>query len=317
MKSIFICSSSEALDVVLPLEELLSEKKFSATIWRNGTFGLGQQYIESIIRASKEHDYAVIILSPDGGKNAGENETYCVKDNVIFEMGLFISAFNKERTFFLVENTPQLKLPGYIAGLNTATYVYKSERDLLKIELKNACNAIEKAILQQNGLPSTKEIMIKTLVDKSLRIACEAISNPFMAAESTIRIFFFKLENGSLRCKHYWAAKQVIESNRTSFEINEETEKQVAVVMAFKRRRVIGVAISVLPKHMEGVQGEVDANLCYVLAIPIFDAQGDVWGVIDFDASNSRGENILRRETTSDTLFQLGNLIYEIYTSFK
>jgi hypothetical protein len=316
MKSIFICSSSEALDVVLPLEELLIEKQFSPTIWRNGTFGLGQQYTESIIKASKEHDYAIIILSPDGGKVNG-SDTFSVKDNVIFEMGLFISAFNRERTFFLVEKTPHLTLPSYISGLNTATYVYKSERELLKIELRNACTAIEKAIKVHMNGPDPRELTVRSLVDKSLQIACEAISNPFMAVESTIRAFFFKLENSSLKCKHYWAPKPIIESQKTAFEINDETEKQVAVVMAFKRKQAIGVSISVLPKYMEGVHGAVDNNLCYVLATPIYDSQGEVWGVVDFDASTPRGENILRRETTSDTLFQLGRLIYAIHTSFN
>ena len=99
------------------------------------------------------------------------------------------------------------------------------------------------------------------------------------------------------------------------FGINSETEKQVAVVKAAIRRQVCASPISVLPETLDGVHGEVEKDLCFVLAAPILGPNGEIWGTVDFDASSKLGEEILKADSSQNILFELGKQLYATLTS--
>lgn len=336
--SIFICSSSAGKNIADAIQENLASE-FSVEVWDQGAFGLGEHFQETIKEVSTRVDFAIIVLTPDGLMeqdstlqpsfvNSMQDRTgfspsmsisgnvavtdipttrqMVPRDNVIFELGVFVALLGQHRTFIVHEDLQNLRLPDYIKGISTGRYLKSNSRDIT-IALGPVCNRIRRAVNKIR--PSNT----RALVLKALMVVSHALCNPLNPGSARLRAFIFKKTDSRLICSHYWAPYAVDEcEGAISFEINPETEKQIAVVKAAQKRKVCAVSVSVLPVNLDGVLGEVDKDLCYILAAPILSPEGEVWGTVDFDASSKEGEEILQSRMAQYVLMELGRLLYPI-----
>jgi predicted nucleotide-binding protein len=87
--SVFVGSSSEGLEFARAIRSLLTADA-EVTIWQEGVFEIGKTFIESLLDALPRFDYAILILTPDSLISEREVETFGPRDNVIFELGLFM-----------------------------------------------------------------------------------------------------------------------------------------------------------------------------------------------------------------------------------
>lgn len=120
--SLFIGSSVEGLAVAYALQSNL-EHDVEATVWDQGVFGLTKSSLASLLEAIETFDFAALVLSADDTATIRATEYSVARDNVIFELGLFIGALGTNRTFFLVpRGMPDLHLPSDLAGIAPGTY---------------------------------------------------------------------------------------------------------------------------------------------------------------------------------------------------
>lgn len=119
--SLFVGSSSEGLTVAEALQSLL-DHACDVEIWTQGTFGLGKGTLESLVEATGQFDFAVLVLTPDDLTVCRHKTINAPRDNVLFELGLFMGALGRNRTYVLHDRTVNLKLPSDLAGVTTATY---------------------------------------------------------------------------------------------------------------------------------------------------------------------------------------------------
>src|SRR5262245_27745228 len=87
--SLFIGSSTEGLEFARAARSLLA-KDAETTIWDEGFFGLGSTFIETLINSLARFDFALLVLTPDDLVASRKDETLGPRDNVIFELGLFM-----------------------------------------------------------------------------------------------------------------------------------------------------------------------------------------------------------------------------------
>ena len=139
---IFIGSSSEARVIDTEVRKIIEnhpevEPKPWQEVFVPGEFGL-----ESLLRVKKEIDAAILITTVDDKIWYRGSEAFTPRDNILFELGLFLSELGRDRVGLVVVrnndgNSP--KIPTDLAGLN---YIYFEEG-------KNANNesAITKWIL--------------------------------------------------------------------------------------------------------------------------------------------------------------------------
>src|SRR5579871_5828981 len=99
---IFIGSSVEGLAIARALEENL-EHDARINLWTSDVFQPGGTSIESLIEQLDTCDYAMFVLSPDDLVIAREKEWYEPRDNVIFELGLFMGRLGRRRTFLVYD----------------------------------------------------------------------------------------------------------------------------------------------------------------------------------------------------------------------
>lgn len=141
---IFIGSSSESLNVAEAINVIL-DHEIEVTIWRNG-FDLSQITIESLILKANTTDFALFVFSPDDITLIRQQEKQVVRDNVLFELGLFIGAIGKERCFILKPRGEELHLPSDLAGLTYADYeANRSDNDLASA-VNAACTKMKQSI---------------------------------------------------------------------------------------------------------------------------------------------------------------------------
>ena len=109
---LFIASSVETLPVAEAVNVNL-DHDLEVTIWKNGTFKLSSSAIDDLVEKSSAVDFALFIFAPNDIALIRSRAEHVVRDNVIFEMGLFVGAIGKSRSFILKPRDVEMHLfPG-------------------------------------------------------------------------------------------------------------------------------------------------------------------------------------------------------------
>ena len=141
--SIFIASSVEGLKYAKGIQENLDHSAY-CTPWSQGFFELSKTTIDSFMSQMEDYDFAIFVFSPDDIATIRDSSVRVVRDNVIFELGLFIGKFGKERCFIVRPRDMEMHIPSDIIGLTPATYDTKHPN--LIASLGVACSQIERAV---------------------------------------------------------------------------------------------------------------------------------------------------------------------------
>ncbi len=127
--TLFIGSSTEGLGIARAIQIGL-EHDCEVTLWNQGAFGLGQGTLESLVRLLDRFDFAILVLTPDDLVKTRGQAAQAPRDNVLFELGLFMGGIGRDRTFVVHDRTAPLKLPSDLAGVTTATFEPYSDGNL-------------------------------------------------------------------------------------------------------------------------------------------------------------------------------------------
>lgn len=141
---LFIGSSKEGKDIADFLQ-LGLDHDVEVTVWHQGVFGLSKGSLDDLVNASHKFDFAALILTPDDLTNKREKTVNSPRDNVIFELGLFMGALGRERTFIVYCRDDSIDLPSDLAGVTAATYGLRSDNNL-QAALGPVCTQIKQAI---------------------------------------------------------------------------------------------------------------------------------------------------------------------------
>lgn len=159
---VFVGSSSEGLPVAKALQSGLAESA-DITLWTQGIFRPSYGYLESLVNAVDQADFAILILTPDDVTVSRELEGASPRDNVVFELGLFIGRLGRQRCFFVYEKAASLKLPSDLLGISGANYVARSDGNL-QAALGPVCTSVE-ARMRELGVRTR---MLKFTADELL-----------------------------------------------------------------------------------------------------------------------------------------------------
>lgn len=137
--SVFIASSVEGLSVARAIQANF-EHDFECTVWDQGVFTPAQYPLEDLKRATEVNDFAIFVFSADDLVLLREDIHSVVRDNVIFEIGLFTGALGRERCFIVQDRVDDLHIPTDLIGINPVTYSSEGNRTF-QAKLGTACNS--------------------------------------------------------------------------------------------------------------------------------------------------------------------------------
>jgi predicted nucleotide-binding protein len=149
---VFIGSSVEGLEVAQALQEGL-EHVAETTLWSQGVFGLSDGTLETLDDIAREYDFAVLVLSPDDLTTKRGAQKPSARDNVLLELGLFIGALGRRRTFIVYARDTEIHLPTDLAGVTPATFASKRTDRNLTAAVGPVCTKITRELKRQGRRP--------------------------------------------------------------------------------------------------------------------------------------------------------------------
>lgn len=148
---LFIGSSVEGIAIGREVQSQLKHDAIDVRPWTTGVFGAGQVAIESLLAMVATADFALFVLGPDDLVASRDQSIRAPRDNVIFELGLFMGGIGRARVFMLKEHGADLKIPSDLLGTVPLTYV-RSSASPLASSLGPACHELRAVILTTGAL---------------------------------------------------------------------------------------------------------------------------------------------------------------------
>lgn len=183
---VFIGSSSEGERVARAIE-LHLHRHANVTIWMNGVFTPGVSFLQSLLNALGRFDFAVLILTPDDLLEKRDASYSSPRDNVIFELGLFMGRLGARRAFFVAEEDRKLTLPSDLDGISRLNY---RRRDDIAAAVSPASTVLIDEIRKQGPLERAKQ----STDSPNPRLV---LSEPLSEAENELRLLardFFRAD---------------------------------------------------------------------------------------------------------------------------
>lgn len=202
LPALFIGSSSEGNRIAREVELQLKDY-VKVNLWSNEIFSLGKGTLEALINALDNFDFAVMVLTPDDLIETRNQNYTSPRDNVLFELGLFMGRLGRDRTFILTEEGRDMKIPSDLAGIVRATFK-KDNHSTLSSSISPACTQM---IQQIESLGKLKRIdanendRFNTMADQiSAYISDKKFENGMMSFEK-IREYINKNYTDESLCK--------------------------------------------------------------------------------------------------------------------
>jgi predicted nucleotide-binding protein len=149
--AIFIGSTVEGLPIAREIQAGFSHDPFVPKVWEKGIFSPGATPIEDLVRTASESDFCVIVVTPDDKVISRGESNEAPRDNVIFELGLFVGSIGRDRTLMVMPRNTNLKIPSDLLGVNPLTYD-NSKNEWQSTEIPTICQAIRKIIKEKGSI---------------------------------------------------------------------------------------------------------------------------------------------------------------------
>lgn len=154
--ALFIGSSSEGLEIARALQAEV-DQYCEPTIWSQNVFAPSGTTLGDLILASQNFDFAALILTPDDSVVSRGEQAMAARDNVIFELGLFLGALGSQRVFIIHPRGAALRLPSDLAGVTLLDYRQNRRDGNLRAAIGPAATEIQKRISNE-GLKNERAL---------------------------------------------------------------------------------------------------------------------------------------------------------------
>lgn len=194
--SVFVGSSTEGLPVAEAIQQNL-DRACEVAIWSQGVFGLSQGTLESLVLKLADFDFAILVLTPDDMIESRGSIQQAARDNVLIELGLFVGALGRERTFVLFNRSAGIRVPSDLAGVTLANFQPHASGNL-QASLGASCTQIKTAI-ERLGIRQQDQIKASVGQNTTFQIISDLL-------EEVARQFFILMheQNKQLQRESMW-----------------------------------------------------------------------------------------------------------------
>lgn len=143
---VFIISSAECRAVGRTIQNAFAYEPFTTVLWTDDVFKVANYTLQSLEDEVDKSDFAIAIAHADDVTESRGKSWPTPRDNVIFELGLFMGRLGKARAILMEPRDIDVKLPSDLTGITTIPYRYAKE-DTAAV-MAPACNALRDYIMR-------------------------------------------------------------------------------------------------------------------------------------------------------------------------
>ncbi|CAN7202860.1 TIR domain-containing protein [Caballeronia sp. LjRoot31] len=199
---IFIGSSREGISIANAIHSNLTNDA-ECTVWKDGVFQPSSSTLSDLMGMLHDSDFAIFVFSPDDVSIMRSAADHVVRDNVLFELGLFIGRLGQERCFFLIPDSERMRLPTDLFGFSPTKYESHRRDSNWEAAVNPACTQILRVV---NKLRFSQDINEESVTAK-VTDAASGESSKFVDPAATTKLkierykksFLLKSDNPSHR----------------------------------------------------------------------------------------------------------------------
>ncbi|WMJ09621.1 nucleotide-binding protein [Nitrosomonas sp. sh817] len=183
---IFIASSTESYSIAQAINHNL-DRPAETVLWTRPE--PSQNFIDSLIKLTRSVDFAAFLCTPDDLVIMRGEEKKTTRDNVLFELGLFMGYLGKERCFIILPRDSKHHTPTDILGIAPIDYEpNRSDNDFISAT-KSTCTVITNVMdrmgffhtnPQKSGLERNDFQLIDSFPKKGQKISTDDIKKIFL-----------------------------------------------------------------------------------------------------------------------------------------
>jgi len=184
---IFIASTGESLEVARAVQINL-DSDFETKVWDQNAFKLSTFTYEALKAELDASHFGIFVATPDDSARVRGKKFGVPRDNVIFELGLFVGRLGIKRSFIIVPSPrSSVKLPSDLESITVGDYIANRQDNDLIPALAPVCNRIRQSIKEYT------KTALESLV-ASNRISTFTQFNdafaPLLEKSDSVRLFF-------------------------------------------------------------------------------------------------------------------------------
>lgn len=119
---LFVGSSAEVSPIASAIRDGLVRSSINVRLWSENIFVASTFPLESLEQQLATCDFAALVVSPDDQVVSRSVASDAPRDNIVFELGLFMGALGHERVFLVCPRNVPIKIPSDLLGLTVLRY---------------------------------------------------------------------------------------------------------------------------------------------------------------------------------------------------
>lgn len=318
---LFIGSASESKGIANALQQNL-EDAADVTVWDQDVFKPGDFTLAGLEENLNTAEFGIFILTPDDLASIREKTATVPRDNVVFELGMFVGRLGRQRCFVIVPKQAQdLHIPSDLAGVTVVSYLERDDKNL-RAATGPACTTIKTAIEDQKA-----RLRSKNLIDQILESTARWFTLRAGVSTDEVRGFchLFDAANASLQpissyMEHHWEDAGVA----VPCPAAQGSQDWFIIAKAFRQDRYQCAEVNWQLPNLEQVPHAMDVkrNLRSIIAHPIRPLptakKVSPIGTVAFDSSRSLQDLKWQDDLyLQDILSLLGASVYEVVTRMR
>lgn len=149
----FVASSTKYREIAEIVQESL-EREVDVTLWFQDFVSPSSYVLDDLVRQLDDFDCGIFVFAPEDPVTVGGTVQVAVRDNVLFEVGLFIGRLGKDRTFILApRHAPDMRTASDLLGLTTVQYDSTRGDGNIRAALGPATSRIARVIREKGIRP--------------------------------------------------------------------------------------------------------------------------------------------------------------------
>ena len=201
---VFVASSVEGLGVAYAVQECL-EYECEITVWPQGVFKLTKTALETLDQQSSRFDAAVFVFSPDDAATVRGTQMPRVRDNVLFELGLFMGRLGREKCFIVKPRAfDSMHFPTDLLGVIPGTYDESRSDGNLVAAVGPCCKKIRRALVPTPPTFTSMPTPVSDLQSILLSQAFRLFFNPPKLSKRMVFSSDGTISEGNNKNEHRW-----------------------------------------------------------------------------------------------------------------